>query len=250
MKKSLLKLIGTGLIGLTSLFNSGCCLMDGTTKQNPITARSSVSESIVSDTVANLGIRFGKGPCAHTYADVGLSNGKFDLTGFTWVNYSITDSKTVEQDYGLEGKFNINENFSFSSGLQYWQFTIGENPVGALALNYNKDRFNAELRTLSVLDDGGTIYIGNLKKTFPVEGTDFSFAPTLKLAYSDGFYGRQGMLYVTPGVSANFGKIGPIDVSGFARYQIGIETDNIWYGGINFEVKSGKVPLIGEKKEK
>ncbi|MDD5193226.1 MAG: hypothetical protein PHF67_01430 [Candidatus Nanoarchaeia archaeon] len=257
MANTLTKIIGAGLLGITG-FLSGCATMDcglkpadnlTVSEKKPVTVQGYAWERVTSDTVLGSGKIVGNGPSSETYLEARVGNDKFNVAGSTWSVFSLMDGKNSEQDYTFETRLKLSDSITVGVDPALWTTQTADVFVGKFPIIYNHDGTTAAFKPMVDLRNGGVLYVGSLGKTFPVEGTDVSITPRTCIGYADDFLGGNGLMHVTPGVSAHLGKIGAIDVLGDVNYQFGFNgRKDIVYGGINFEIRTGKVPLSGEKK--
>ena len=215
-------------------------------KENPVTASAYVAQSF-GDVVLGSGYHTGPFPSMLTDAGVTIENNNTSLTAWTWSVFGDT-GKNHEHDHGLTGKLKLNENFTLTGSIEDWSYGQ-HSSIGTLGLGYNNNGFGTKFNSLTDLNDGGTLYVLTLSQKLEEK---HNLKAEVKTAYSDNFLGGNvpdGFLHITPSISANLGKIGPLNFSGTLGYQAELHKsrDSFVFGYITAEFSTPKVRLNGEK---
>jgi hypothetical protein len=267
MTNTLTKIISAGILAGAMLL-PGCATLDSASNKTPtstpsISAKDEVKnerkpitvsgyawERVTSDTVLASGKVVGKGPSGETYLEARVGTDDFNIAGSTWSVFSGMTGRNTEQDYTFETRLKLNENVTIGVDPAFWTFPAGDVLVTKFPLLYKNGNFTACFKPIVDMRNGGVLYVGFASRTFPIEGSELSFTPKVLTAYADKFVGADGYMHVTPGLGAHLGHIGPVEVNGDINYQISTSPirNDVLYGGLNFEVKTGKKELRGEKK--
>ncbi|MDD5193225.1 MAG: hypothetical protein PHF67_01425 [Candidatus Nanoarchaeia archaeon] len=273
MKKSLLNLIGIGVLGLSTF---GCADRCRTMpSQLPVLQAPAIcvpaqndptklpaepkedtqakkennadnwklgaySSERFGDMVLSSGYHVGKFPALTNDTGATIENGRFSMTGWRWSVYS--EGHNVEEDYGISTTTKLTDNLSLLVDMQDWGYAGIHNSVGVVGAAFNQNDFGVKFQTFHSFDDNGQLYCGTVSRKVGEKVT-----LDLSTAYSDDFLcvGKKGFQHVTPGVKVKLGSLGPVDFSGDIEYQFGLngQRDSFLYGAVTASIATPKVDL-------
>lgn len=221
-----------GLITLASVLPTSGCNSNFESFQNePI--KGLAQTTVATNYVGQLGVVVGReNPQRHGGVNqnlVSLSKGL--LSAFAWGNYDLQDKEMHEVDYGTNLNIPISERLNANIGYEAWT-----SPSGLLG-KHTDQVIRAGISHSGIVDTNfswshlldnedtnhGDLYNLEVSKTFGLssnEDSSISITPSIKGSVANGFYGFEGLMHVTPGISLDFNK-GNSNTRVFMNFQDG-----------------------------
>jgi hypothetical protein len=188
---------------------------------------------IASNHIVDSGVQIGKGPVQQDYIKATANYKDFGVSGLIWHDFSLKTKTFDEIDYwlildiptplkgvNLAARY---QRFIYPSHPEWGQDNLG---VGVVSYS---GFVNAKLEWSHLFSQGNTEegdrLFSVLSKPIIVYGIDdlsVKLNPSLSFSYDMNFFGRDGLMHITPGIAIQLKK-GPYSLEADLKNQIALE---------------------------
>jgi hypothetical protein len=217
-------------------------------KQEPkIELHGSAGVRIASAHIVDSGVQIGKGPVQQDHVSATADYKGFGLTGLIWHDFSLKTKTFDENDYWLildipallkDHGINISaryQRFIYPSHPEWGQDNLG---VGVISYN---GFVNAKLEWHHLFPQGSTeegdrltLALSKPVIVYEVDDLSVKLNPSISSAYDSHFFGRDGLMHITPGIAVQLKK-GKYSLAADFKTQKALEepVKDMVYGGLS-----------------